>query len=111
MKVTVCILVALCVIAVCTARPGSGKGEKRGGGGQRGSGGQRGGGGQSGGGGQRGGRGHGGDPPHRHGDPTGEPSHRHGDATGEPPHRDGHHGKHDHTGSPPSVTTAADVDA
>jgi len=47
MKVTVCIIVALCVIAVCTARP---RGGKRG---QRGP--------------HRGSRGHGGDPPHRHG--------------------------------------------
>ena len=102
MKVTVCILVALCVIAVCTARPRGGKGGRRGP--------------------NRGGRGHGddpphrhgkvtGEPPHRHGEFTGEPSHRHGDFTGEPPHRHGHHGKHDHTDGPPSETTAADSDA
>ena len=100
MKLTVCILVALCVIAVCTARGGKGgrKGQHMGGGGHGGDPPNR----------------QGkitGDPPHRHGEPTSEPSHRHGDFTGEPPHRDKHHGKHDHTDGPHSVTTAADDDA
>lgn len=102
MKVTVCILVALCVIAVCTARPRGGKGGRRGP--------------------PTGNRGHGGgsshrhgestgEPSHTHGEFTGEPSHRHGESTGEPSHRHGHHGKHHHTDGPPCETTTADVDA
>ena len=86
MKVTVCILVVLCVIAVCTAQLGSGKGGYKGGRGLRDR------------------RGQGGnpphrqgeitgEPPHRHEEPTGEPSHRHEDATGEPPYRNGHLGR------------------
>lgn len=76
MKVTVCILVVLCVIAVCTAQLGGGKGGYRGPGGRR----------------ER--REQGGNPPrHRHGEPTGEPSHRHGDATSEPRIRNGHPGR------------------
>lgn len=94
MKVTICILVALCVIAVCTARQsGKGRGPHRGGRGRGGS------------------DKFTGEPPHRHGEFTGEPSHRHGEFTGEPPHRHGHHGRHGHTGGTPFETTTADVDA
>ena len=70
----------LCVIAVCTAQLGSGKGEYKGGRGQGGNPPHR----------------QGeitGEPPHRHEEPTGEPSHRHEDATGEPPYRNGHLGR------------------
>ena len=66
MKVTVCIIVALCVITVCTAQPRGGIANGRGP--------------------PMNNREHGSGSSHRHGESTGEPSHRHG----EPPHRHGH---------------------